>query len=161
MTTMTLDVFTRYCDRLDEMAQLFLRRLHQEIIVNLGNKITDKITGHQFMMMKIIGDRGRATVSNVADDLNVSLSAVTAQVDRLCKTGMVARSRSEKDRRVVWLTLTNAGQEVVDVCEDVRLRVMQRYLGHLDERDLLHIISIYEKIIALMRQEEECAIKPK
>ncbi|KAF1086039.1 putative HTH-type transcriptional regulator YusO [Sporotomaculum syntrophicum] len=150
MTTEKSKIIARYYDRLDELGQIFLRRLHQEIEGTLPNAIT----GNQFMMMKIISVRGRATVSSVADDLRVSLSAVTAQVDRLCKMGMVVRSRSEEDRRVVWLTLTNAGQDVVDICDAARQRVMQRYLGHLDEQDLLHMININEKILALMQQEE-------
>ncbi len=155
MTTMQQDVFTCYCSRMDELAQLFLRRMHQE----LAGAVVEGITGNQVMMMKIIRDHGRATVSSVADDLRVSLSAVTAQVDRLCRTGMVVRSRSERDRRVVWLELTDEGQKIVDTCMAARRRVMERYLGHLEKEELLNMIKINEKIITIMQQEEKEELK--
>lgn len=148
---MKQEVLIRFCARLDEMSQHFLRRFHQEI----ADTMDKGITGNQYLVMKIISDHGRATVSEVAEDLSVSLSAVTAQVDRLCGAGMVVRSRSEKDRRVVWLELTEQGQKMVDLCLEGRMRLIQRFLGHLDENELLHMIRIYEKIIAAMKEEKE------
>ncbi|SFR14106.1 MarR family winged helix-turn-helix transcriptional regulator [Desulfoscipio geothermicus] len=148
---MKQEVLTRYCDRLDEMLQHFLRRIHLE----LADVLDKGVTGNQFVVMKMICDRGRATVSEVAGDLCVSLSAVTALVDRLCRAGMVVRRRSEEDRRVVWLELTDEGRNMVNVCQEGRRRVIQRYLGRLDEADLLHMIKNYEKILSFMREEGE------
>lgn len=145
------EVFTRYCEHMDEIGQRFLRRIHRE----LAGIMDVPVTGNQFVVLKIISNRGKATVSEVAEDLSVSLSAVTASVDRLCRAGMVERRRSEEDRRVVWLELTEQGQNVVDVCHKGRMRVLQRYLGCLEEKELLHMIDIHEKLIAVMRQEDE------
>ncbi|WP_034630046.1 MarR family winged helix-turn-helix transcriptional regulator [Desulfotruncus alcoholivorax] len=144
------EVLNRYFDRLDEMVQYFLRRMHQE----LGDAMEKGVTRNQFVLMNIINDQGRVTVSKVAEDLYVSLSAITALVDRLCRAGLVARHRSEEDRRVVWLELTEEGREVVRGCVEGRRRVLQRYLGQLSEEDLLHMINVYEKIIDMIRREE-------
>ena len=151
LTTKKEEFIDRYYERLEDLSYMFVRRLHQELEGNMPKAIT----GNQYVMIKIIGAHGRATVSNVADVLRVSLSAVTAQVDRLCKMDLVTRSRSEEDRRVVWLTLTEAGQNVVELCDAARQTVMQRYLGHLDEEELLHMINIHEKILAHMQQDED------
>jgi DNA-binding MarR family transcriptional regulator len=67
---------------------------------------------------------------------------------------MVVRHRSEEDRRVVWLELTEEGRNVVQACQEGRQRLIQRYLGQLDEEEILHMIRIYEKILTLMQQEE-------
>ncbi|SFH06640.1 DNA-binding transcriptional regulator, MarR family [Desulfotomaculum arcticum] len=144
------ELINRYFDRLDEMVQHFLRRMHQE----LTGAFERGVTRNQFVMMKIVNDHGRVTVSKVAEDLYVSLSAITALVDRLCRAGLVVRHRSEEDRRVVWLELTEEGREVVHECLEARRRTIQRYLGQLAEEDLLHMINAYEKIIDLMRQED-------
>ncbi|WP_347489337.1 MarR family transcriptional regulator [Desulfoscipio sp. XC116] len=148
---MSREVLSRYIDRLDEMGRHFLRRMHQE----LAQTMDKGVTGNQFIVLKMIYDQGRRTVSEVADELCVSLSAVTAQVDRLCRMGMVERRRSEKDRRVVWLQLTNEGRAVVKDCQAGRQRVIQRYLGRLEEEELLHMIEIYEKILHFMKLEEK------
>ncbi len=145
------EILISYCDRLDEIGQRFLRRFHRE----LAGIMDTTITGNQFVVLNIIGNRGKATVSEVAEDLSVSLSAVTASVDRLCRAGMVERRRSEEDRRVVWLELTEQGQNMVNVCQKGRLKVMRRYLGRLEEKELLHMIAIHEKLIDVMREEDE------
>lgn len=145
------EILIRYCEHMDEMGQRFLRRIHRE----LAGIMDTAITGNQFVVLKIISNRGKATVSEVAEDLNVSLSAVTASVDRLCRSGMVERRRSEEDRRVVWLELTARGQNMVNTCQQGRMRILQRYLGRLEENELLHMIDIHEKLIGIMRQEDE------
>jgi len=145
------DLLTRYLDKLDEMMPHMVRRMHQE----MTQALADGITGNQFFVMKMMADRGRMTVSEVAEGFNVSLSAVTSLVDRLCKVEMIQRRRSEDDRRVVWLELTEQGRDMVFTCQASRRRVMQRYLGQLEEGELKFMIAIYEKIISMMLREEQ------
>jgi len=145
------ELLARYCDRADELGHLFLRRMHQEF----AQQMNSGITGNQFIVLKIIDAKGRKTVSEVAEALCVSLSAVTAQIDRLCRLGLVERSRSEEDRRVVWLQLTHEGRVVLQACDSVRQRVTQRYLGQLAEEELLQMIKINEKILDLMKSEDK------
>ncbi|TYO96582.1 MarR family winged helix-turn-helix transcriptional regulator [Desulfallas thermosapovorans] len=147
---MNQEIMLRYIDRLEEMQGRFIRRIHQELV----GMLDPSITGHQFVVLKMIKDGGQMTVSQVAEYLGVSLSAVTAMVDRLCKAGMLERRRSEEDRRVVWLEITGEGRRVVQLCDEGRRRIIMRYLELVTEEDLLHMIKIYERIIAFMRQEE-------
>ncbi len=144
---MEQELLAKYLDKLDEMLPLFIRRLHQELADSMGNGVT----ANQFMVMKMINDHGQMTVSDVAEGLSVSLSAVTSQVDRLHRVGVVERRRSEDDRRVVWLELTDEGRKIVATCQAGRLRVIQRYLGQLDDKELQFMIEVYEKIISMMR----------
>jgi len=148
--TINQEVLFRYIERLEEMQGQFMRRVHQELV----GVLDPGITGHQFVVLKMIGGHGQMTVSQVAEGLGVSLSAVTALVDRLCKAGMVERHRSEEDRRVVRLEITEEGRQVIQICDEGRQRIILRYLGLLTEEDMLHMIKIYEKIISFMKQEE-------
>lgn len=148
---MKQELLSKYLDKLDEMLPLFIRRLHQELADSMNNGVT----ANQFMVMKMLNDRGQMTVSDMAEGLSVSLSAVTSLVDRLHRAGMVERRRSEDDRRVVWLELTEEGRKLVATCQAGRLRVMQRYLGQLEDKELEFMVEIYEKIISMMRQEEQ------
>ncbi len=151
------ELFDRYLDKLDEMMPYVVRRLHQE----LAQSLEEGITGNQFFVMKMINDRGQMTVSEVAEEFNVSLSAVTSLVDRLHKTGMVERRRSEDDRRVVWLELTERGRNIVGACLESRRRILRRYLDKLDEKELEFMIEVNEKIISMMRQEEKGQVSDK
>ncbi len=141
----------KYFARMDEIFAGMVRRLHAE----LENQMVSGITGSQFFVLKNINNRGRLTVSEVAEDLGVSLSAITALVDRLVKAGLVFRSRDEQDRRLVWLQATDKGKEILGRCVEGRKRVAVKYFSRLPEEDLEKLIEIYEKIISLMRTEEK------
>lgn len=54
-----------------------------------------------------------ATIGDLAGHLNVREPTITATVDRLEREGLVIRTRSDEDRRVVRVTLTKAGAKTV------------------------------------------------
>ena len=143
-------IIDKYLDRLEDIFEEMVRRLHGE----LANQMVSGITGSQFFVLKKIGARGPMTVSEVADELGVSLSAVTTLADRLAKSGFLKRTRGGKDRRTVWLEVTDKGKEILKTCAESRRKVAAKYLGQLPEADLERLIEIYEKILALIRAEK-------
>jgi DNA-binding MarR family transcriptional regulator len=59
------------------------------------------------------GTPGRATHAELARRMWIAPATLTGVVDTLEKAGYVRRERDESDRRVVWLVLTEAGEERV------------------------------------------------
>lgn len=140
------DEITRYFDQVEEVSQYILRDIHREVI-----KKRIKITPGQFVVMKKLYNRGSLTVSEVAEDLHVSLSAITALVDRLYRCGYVIRRRNERDRRMVNLELTEAGKQVTKTCETIRYKVMKKYISKLDDTDIFRLIKINEKLLQIVK----------
>lgn len=60
--------------------------------------------------IEIIGKRADVTPSDIARQLMLTLGTVTTSLNKLEKKGYVERSRSQKDRRVVYLALTRKGR---------------------------------------------------
>lgn len=60
--------------------------------------------------IEIIGKRDNVTPSDIARELLLTLGTVTTSLNKLEKKGYVERTRSEKDRRVVYLSLTSKGR---------------------------------------------------
>ena len=56
---------------------------------------------------------GESPIRQIANGLEVSLSAASQLVDRLVKKGMVTRGENEQDRRLTKIDLTAAGWEAV------------------------------------------------
>lgn len=81
---------------------------------------------------------------DIALFLNIPLSTATGVVNRLVKNGYVDRFRSDTDRRVVVIRLTEKGQHVV---EDVKatvshyLRLVTEILTTEEATQLLHIVQ--------------------
>jgi DNA-binding MarR family transcriptional regulator len=68
------------------------------------------ITMGQFWALHLVSSLGQTSLSAVARHLSVAPPTVCGKVDELVRAGLVARHRSEKDRRAVELTLTPAGR---------------------------------------------------
>ncbi len=150
MTEVSNPKLSACLDRLEQVVNHVSRRLHSK----MDQQLVEGLTASQFGVLMCILRRGRVSVSEVAGNLGVSLSAITALVDRLCRAGYVRRRRDENDRRVVWLELTPRGRDVVHSCLNTRRRVMEKYLGQLPEEDLEQLLRIYEKLLSILERDE-------
>ncbi|MGQ9824898.1 MAG: MarR family winged helix-turn-helix transcriptional regulator [Desulfotomaculales bacterium] len=137
-------------ERLEEVAQQLVRRMHAKIEAEAEPR---GITGSQFYVLKLIHRHGQMTVTAVAEEIGVSLSAVTALVDRLVRGGLVYRSRDEVDRRLVRLEITPQGKEVLASCLAGRKKLLEDYLGQLSVEDLEQLVQILEKLLTSLKQE--------
>ncbi len=137
--------------RFGEIIMEIARKLH----IELDEQNVPGITGSQFFVLRQICSRGRLTVSEVAEKLGVSLSAITALVDRLVKSGLVVRSRDEKDRRLVWLEATDKGKETMRNCMEGRKKVAEKYFSQLSEEDVQKLVDVYGKILSMIKSEEK------
>ena len=82
-----------------------LRRAHRPL---------GEVTLPQFRTLVVIAVRGPQRSIDIADELQVNPSTGTRMLDRLIRKGLVRRSRSTSDRRVVRIRLTRAGHDVVE-----------------------------------------------
>lgn len=147
---MDKDKLAQYLNRLEEVFQHMIRRLHAE----LAHSMVKGVTGSQFFVLKKIGGKGKMTVSEVAEETGVSLSAITVLVDRLFKAGLVNRTRDDRDRRLVWLELTDEGEEILQECRESRNKIIGKYFSRLPEGDIEKLIEIYERLMIIIQKEE-------
>jgi DNA-binding MarR family transcriptional regulator len=78
--------------------------------------------------------------------LSVTLSAATGLVDRLVKSRLVTRERDQKDRRVVWVTVTPEGADAVKGAELRRRAAVGQLTSDLSQADLATLCEILERI---------------
>ena len=57
---------------------------------------------------------GRASARDLGRDCHMLASTVTGVIDRLEQAGYARRERDLRDRRVVWVTLTDEGRELAE-----------------------------------------------
>ena len=92
-----------------------------EVLVKLFNDImtieekaiiTDKfkdISNNDMHIIDAIGIKSPKNMSTVAKELSVTVGTLTIAINNLVKKGYVNRIRSDKDRRVVLISLTEKG----------------------------------------------------
>ncbi|MDI6907460.1 MAG: MarR family transcriptional regulator [Thermoanaerobacterales bacterium] len=137
-----------YLREAEELIARLFRQMHSRHM----RYIPQGLTMSQFAMCKIMHHRGRATVSELAEELGVSLSAITAAADRLCEAGLAARERDAADRRVVWLSLTEHGQRVMDEALKRWQDALRGCFGRLPLEDLKAMLEICRKLLRLVEE---------
>ncbi len=71
--------------------------------------------------------------------------AMTRLLDRLEKDGFVARTRCEKDGRVVYVDLTTKARNVLQKIDGPLTDLYRECLGHLSRAELEQLSSLLEK----------------
>lgn len=98
---------------------------------HLAQEIADELalTRTQMVVLHRIWEIEGCTMSDLKRDLDVTTGAITGLIDRLEGQGLVARVPSQEDRRVVFLKLTDAGDQAV---EAIRTAWDHKLLAWLD-----------------------------
>ena len=123
------------------------RRLRKEL-APLG------ITGGQASLLWAIRSKPGIGVRELATGEGVSAPAMTAYVDRLEAAGLVARTRSERDRRRVELALTEEGVRVLRSARSRRTAWLAARLKGLEPEELA---AVEAALPALRKLTEESA----
>ncbi|SFI95375.1 MULTISPECIES: MarR family winged helix-turn-helix transcriptional regulator [unclassified Bacillus (in: firmicutes)] len=117
-------------------------------IRNDMNKIfEDYIPWNEFLVLRILNRNQKEMVSRVANELNVSNSHITAVAEKLIKKGLVTRSRSTSDRRVVYLEIIDKGKELVAEMEKQNKLYLKERFSALSEEEMTVMIAISQKLI--------------
>jgi DNA-binding MarR family transcriptional regulator len=106
------------------------------------------ITGTQFNVLRIL--RGAHPKGycryEIRDRMVTRMPDVTRLLDRMEEAGLIARARSEEDRRVVQTHITDAGLAILrEIDEDVR-RAQEEPFDDLTEGQLAELISILRNV---------------
>ncbi|ADK14951.1 MULTISPECIES: MarR family winged helix-turn-helix transcriptional regulator [Clostridium] len=75
---------------------------------NMKNSFNNfNLTAPQGMLIEILCRYGEMKISDLSNKMGLSSSTVSGIVDRLEKQGLVKRTRSDEDRRVVYVDVTD------------------------------------------------------
>jgi DNA-binding MarR family transcriptional regulator len=99
-----------------------------------------------YHLMSMLERHGEMTMSRLAEMLDVSLSNTTGLVDRMEERGLVERVRSADDRRVVRGRITPHGRDLLAEVEILRVDLLGRVLGRLDDDQLAQVARAMEDL---------------
>jgi len=117
----------------------------------------EKIAGvspHQVGLLVAIKYAPGVTVGALAAGERVSTAAMSKRVSRLQRDGLVARTKSEADRRCVGLTLTEEGQRTLRRVRSRRTAWLASRLNALSPAELASVGAAAESLDRLLEIEE-------
>ena len=104
--------------------------------------------------------RQRIMMSNLAESLGVPLSTATHTVDRLVAKGLVVRNRSEADRRVVEVEMSDYGRRLQQEFRDKRKLMACSWLEPLTSGERENFLDLMSKITLLAKPVPEDSAAP-
>jgi DNA-binding MarR family transcriptional regulator len=114
---------------------------------------THDVTAPQLICLVTIIESGTLTLKRVAQKVFLSPSTVVGILDRLENKGLVLRARDTRDRRLVNVTATAAGRELVKKAPSPLQEDLARALNALPEIEQATIALSLQRIVDLMEVE--------
>jgi len=87
------------------------------------------------------------TMGNLAQGMSVPMSTATGIVDRLVKKGLLKRDRSEEDRRVVTVTLTGDGRDLIENLKEHFYYFIDKARGFLTGEEFETALELVRKVV--------------
>ena len=108
------------------------------------------LTGPQLWAIKVLSESAPIMVSELARRMYLHPSTVIGILDRLETRGLVTRSRSTEDRRVVTVGLARRGKEAVKKVPVVAQGLLLKGLEELSDHDLTVIAEGLELLVGIL-----------
>ena len=134
-----------------------------DVLVNLFRDITGieqkavralgypDITNNDMHVIEAIGVYAPKNMSSIARELSVTVGTLTISVNSLVKKGYVVRQRSEEDRRVVLISLSEKGKEVFEHHAKFHKAMSDGVISELTEEELEVLIKAVTKLNSWFR----------
>lgn len=102
-----------------------------------------------------LGSSGTMIMSDLASALGVPLSTATHTVDRLVEKSLVVRSRSDQDRRVVQVEMSEQGKALQATLRSKHRAMARSWLAPLSPGEREKFLELMAKISARAKPESE------
>lgn len=136
------------------LVQLFNDILHIEEKVLKNSEFKD-LSITEMHTIDAIGTKGNRTMGKIAHDLRITMGTLTSAINRLIKKGYVERSRTEADRRVVLVSLTEKGLQAYKIHDDFHKEMVEVTLNYYNEEEQELLYKILENVNKFFEKKYE------
>lgn len=105
-----------------------------------------QISSTQLHVLFLLISGGELTMGRLAEQLDVSRPNVTGIVERMVERGLVERTRSDDDRRVVAVRATDAGRRTVEEIDTIRRSQMAALLERLSLQEQQRALQTFRDL---------------
>ena len=98
---------------------------------------------------------GGGNMSSIAAKLKITVGSLTTSMNSLVKKGYVKRERSEKDRRVVFIQLTNNGRMAYHHHAEFHRQMTEAVIAELNENETEVLVKALDGLRKFFRQYHE------
>lgn len=136
-----------------------------DILVKLFNDLMDiedkclitgefrNISNNDMHVIEAVGIEEPKSMTEVAKRLNITTGTLTKSIDALVRKKYVVRNRSEEDKRVVKLSLTELGERAYEHHARFHKNMIEDIKGQLDDGETRVLIATLGKLVAYFQEK--------
>ncbi len=108
----------------------------------------------ELFVLLLVENRGEVIMSQVAEFTNTPMSTATGIVDRLVKNKYLERERSENDRRIVVIRLTESGKSIVNKLKEIVTSYIKVIDASLTDEERTVLIKVIMKVFDVLNKRD-------
>ena len=94
-----------------------------------------------------VGDSEPKTMTEISRSLKVTMGTLTTGVDKLIKKGYLIRKRTEEDKRIVLVELTEKGIKAKKMHEEFHQEMIDSVISHLAPTEEELLVQSLQKLM--------------
>ena len=132
----------------EEEAALSVVRTSDQLQIRFARLLREHgLTPSQYNILRILRGEGKPLpILEIASRTITVVPGITGLIDRLEQARFVNRLRCEKDRRVIYVALTDQGMKTLAALDEPLVALHRKLLGHLSQAELKELIRLLEKM---------------
>ena len=134
-----------------DSVMIALRKIIQAIDMN-SKKLVKRVglTGPQLVILQEIDNLGEVTAGEIARAVSLSQATVTGILERMEKRGLLARQRSDSDKRRIMVRITPSGNHVLQAAPPLMQEAFIERFASLQDWEQTMILSALQRLVSIM-----------
>jgi MarR family 2-MHQ and catechol resistance regulon transcriptional repressor len=97
-------------------------------------------------VLEVLYHKGKQTIQQIGHSILISSGSMTYVIDKLEHRGLLNRSACPDDRRVIHVTLTDSGKEMMETIMPKHHELVDYMLGSLNNDEAENLVHLLKKI---------------
>ncbi len=106
----------------------------------------DRITHTQFKYLKTIHKKGEVTLTELSKIFKTSKPTINEVINKLYGSNIVKKRRSDTDKRVMYISLTEVGEVLATTNLLESQRMVSNMMKKLSEEEINKLTTIFDKL---------------
>ncbi len=129
-----------------DMGQIYFREFENSY------EFPDSLNPTHIKTMMFLKFNGPSPMSSVSKQLSLEKGSFTSVANRLINSGYVVKQRTEEDKRVFLLKLTDQGEHFSNEFGEQHLEYVKKVIGILDESEQTRYLDMIEELLKMNRK---------
>lgn len=141
------EAFKQFTDYIDEIKELLSSDLWSNIFLNCSK--------NEVLILWLLFQKKEVNMSEIAEYIHVPLNTATGIVGRMEKSGLVERTRSVQDKRIVLIRFSDKGMKQFNKLVNELMTYAAQVLSEFTPQELKLLEDMMSKVKTVLKQAKK------